>query len=189
MSNKRSRQIDWNRERRARKGDIHWQHGPTVLTQLPDYVIAERCQNAAEKRSMHIRQRARRRGGEVEERGKRKGENQEVSSEKQMQMSQWQAQQTWRIQSPTKHWVLISHINQWCWSGTLNIIMKITVEYAKHQIQHQCKHIFFLFIILSFSLTMVQDAFIFCFVKVEQSCNTQFDCVKQSKKIDVMYVY
>lgn len=44
---------------------MYWQRGPTVVTQLPDYVIAERCQNTAEKRSMHIRQRARR--GEVQE--------------------------------------------------------------------------------------------------------------------------
>ncbi len=32
---------------------LHWQHGPTALTQLPDNVIAERCQNAAEKEHAH----------------------------------------------------------------------------------------------------------------------------------------
>jgi len=33
---------------------------------------------------------------------------------------------------------------------------------------------------------MVQDAFIFCFGKVERRCNTQFDCVKQPKQSESM---
>lgn len=40
--------------------------GSEEVTQLPDYVIAERCQNAAEEKSMHIRQRREDEEGEAE---------------------------------------------------------------------------------------------------------------------------
>lgn len=59
-SNKRTMGKDSEREKREYCGSEE-------VTQLPDYVIAERCQNAAEEeKSMHIRQRREDEEGEAE---------------------------------------------------------------------------------------------------------------------------
>lgn len=61
------------------------------MTQLPDHVIAERCQNAAEKRSMHIRQKEEERNKGYKDNRVKEGENQEVSSEAEAEISLRQA--------------------------------------------------------------------------------------------------
>lgn len=57
--------------------------GSEEVTQLPDHVIAERrCQNAAEEKSMHIRQRREGQGrGRRTKKDKRRRETREVSLE------------------------------------------------------------------------------------------------------------
>lgn len=69
---------------REREGERRGDCGSEEVTQLPDHVIAERrCQNAAEEKSMHIRQRKKRtrKRAEGQKKDKRRRETREVSLE------------------------------------------------------------------------------------------------------------
>lgn len=70
-------------KKERREGERREDCGSEEATQLPDHVIAERrCQNAAEEKSMHIRQRREDEGEEEgEKRTKRRRETREVSRE------------------------------------------------------------------------------------------------------------
>lgn len=61
--NKRSMGKDSGKKKESEKRE---DFGSEEVTQLPDHVIAERCQNAAEEKSMHIRQRREDEEGEAE---------------------------------------------------------------------------------------------------------------------------
>lgn len=129
---------------------LHWQHGPTALTQLPDHVIAERCQNAAEKEHAHQAEskKKRRRGG-------RKGTKVKKGRELRGQFRKADANVTMAsVENPEPNITLsfqFTHL-------PVMLISSNKQYYAK---QHQPKHVFFLSFSFTLEVIMFQDALIF----------------------------